>query len=195
MDLYALIGNLQTLGFFDVVLPFTLFFAVIYAVIMQFGIFTKEKTGSNTIPAIISICMAFFATAYTPYGMTFGPYLVELFGKAGTVMASMLVFIVLLGMTGIQFKDGGLGDLIKSKYIVGAILLISIIIYVTTGATGSGVNFSNIFSGTNSETVGTITLLALIGAVIWFVVKGDTPPKTGGSGSTTGDAAKGKDGS
>ena len=187
MDLYTLVGNLQALGFFDVVLPFTLFFAITYAVLVQFGIFQVKKSASDTtgldspaIPAVISICVAFFAVAYTPYGMAFGPYLAEIFGKAGTLMASMLVFIILLGMSGIGFDKGGLGDVIKNKYIIWSLLLIAVVIYLTTGATGSGVVYSNLFRGWNSETMGTMMLLALVGSAIWFVTK----TKGSGEGSS-----------
>ena len=189
-----LMGNLQALGFFDVVLPFTLFFAITYAVLVQFGIFQVKKNASDTtgldspaIPAVISVCVAFFAVAYTPYGMAFGPYLAEIFGKAGTLMASMLVFIILLGMSGVGFDEGGLGDVIKSKYIIWSMVLFAVAIYMTTGATGFGVNYNNLFRGWNSETMGTLMLLALVGSAIWFVVNPKGSGGNGGNNNSTKD--------
>ncbi len=196
-----LVGNLQALGFFDVVLPFTLFFAITYAVLVQFGVFAVKKkstdeTGlqSNAIPAVISICVAFFAVAYTPYGMAFGPYLAMMFGKAGTVMAAMLVLIILLGMSGVGFDKDIFGTGKGKSYIIWSLVIVSFIIYFTTGATGQGVIFSDIFRGFNSETVGTLMLLALVGFAIKSVVSdGEETGNGGGSAKTTAGSAEKND--
>jgi hypothetical protein len=179
MDLYTVVGNLQMLGFFDIILPFALFFAITYAILIQFGIFKKGdgKKGlkDNTIPAVIAVCVAFFAVAYTPYGMAFGPYLAEMFGKAGTVMATILIVIILLGLSGIEFGDDGTLPGLKdsNKYIITTMLLVAVIIYFTTGSFGAGFNLSNLFAGFNGETVATLFLLGLVGLVIYYVVKTD----------------------
>ena len=57
-----------------------------------------------------------------------------------------------------------------SLFFIILLIIISVIIYFTTGATGSGVIYSDLFRGFNSETVGTLTLLVLVGVAIHFVV-------------------------
>ncbi|MFH0868651.1 MAG: hypothetical protein V1839_00315 [archaeon] len=58
---------LQNFGFFRVVLPFLLIFALIYAILMKTGVLGKiTDPWMKTVPAIISMAIAFFVISSTP---------------------------------------------------------------------------------------------------------------------------------
>ncbi|MCK5062332.1 MAG: hypothetical protein KAR23_00235, partial [Candidatus Aenigmarchaeota archaeon] len=105
MNLYDLVGNLKDVGFYDILLPWALFFAMTYGILTTVGPFsTKKEEGKKsvdkTIPAIISMALAFFIIAYTPFGLTFGSYLAIMFGKGGTVLVGLLVILIFMSMAG-----------------------------------------------------------------------------------------------
>ncbi|MCK5062331.1 MAG: hypothetical protein KAR23_00230 [Candidatus Aenigmarchaeota archaeon] len=167
MDLYDLIGNMQDIGFYDILLPWALFFAIVYGLLMKVGPFE----GNKSIASIISMAIAFFAVAYTPFGMSFGTYLAEMFGKSGTILAGLLVLSLFLGMAGLKLPQGFGKD--DNKRTVNFLIIVAIIagvIYFTTG-------FDNIIdfgSPTIAEdTIVTILVILALAGGIYMMVKGD----------------------
>ncbi|MCK5594244.1 MAG: hypothetical protein KAI18_03310 [Candidatus Aenigmarchaeota archaeon] len=171
MDLYDLIGNLKDVGFYDILLPWALFFAMTYGLLTSVGPFsTKKEDGKEPtdqgIPAIISMAVAFFIIAYTPFGLSFGSYLAILFGKSGTVLVGLLVIVLFLGMAGIKMEDKPLED--NKTKIALALIVIVAIIYLGTGNLLSWINIS----GITEETISTLLMLAvIIGGVFWVTKK------------------------
>ncbi len=175
MDLYDLLGNLQEIGFYDLLLPWALFFAITYGVLTVSGPFSTKKKGNEqnkyvdkSIPAIISMAVAFFAVNYIPYDMLFGEYLARMFGMGGTVIAGLLIAIILLGMAGINTDDKQLFSDNNKKYIAIAFVVITAIIYF--GA-------SNITAAFNLPYVADDTMITLLviagiaGAIYWITKK------------------------
>ncbi|NOQ56019.1 MAG: hypothetical protein GQ477_04410 [Nanohaloarchaea archaeon] len=169
MDLYDLIGNLQDVGFYDILLPWALFFAMVYGLLTKFGPFNGQD--QKSIVSIISMVVAFFVVGFTPFGMSFGTYLAEMFGKSGTVLAGLLVASLFLGMAGMRLPDGFGKEEDKKKINFAIIVLLIVgVIYFTTG-------FDNIidFSSPNiaEETIVTLlVILALAGGIV-MMMKGD----------------------
>ncbi|NOQ56018.1 MAG: hypothetical protein GQ477_04405 [Nanohaloarchaea archaeon] len=175
MNLYDLIGNLKDVGFYDILLPWALFFAMTYGLLTSVGPFsTKKEEGKEPlptgIPAIISMAVAFFIIAYTPFGLTFGSYLAVMFGKSGTVLVGLLVAILFLGMAGINMHDGEDKNIIvkyKKEIAMGLVAIVAII-YMSTGNLFSWINIS----GISNETISTLILLTvIIGSVVWLIKK------------------------
>ena len=183
MDLYDLIGNLKDVGFYDILLPWALFFAIVYGLLTSVGPFsTKKEDGKEamdkSIPAIISMAVAFFAIAYTPFGMNFGLYLAEMFGKSGTVLAGLLVLSLFLGMAGIKLPEGfGSDDSKRTKNFLIIVAIIVAIIYFTTGFEIL-INFS---SPTFAEdTIVTFLVILALAGGIYMMIKGGNGDDTKG---------------
>ncbi|NOQ37906.1 hypothetical protein GQ472_03375 [archaeon] len=180
MNLYDLIGNLKDVGFYDILLPWALFFAIVYGLLTSVGPFsTKKEDGKEpmdkSIPAMISMAVAFFAIAYTPFGMNFGVYLAEMFGKSGTVLAGLLMLSLFLGMAGIKLPEGfGKDDNNRTRNFLIIVAIITAIIYFTTGF-GDLINFTSP-TFTEDTIVTLLVILALAGG-IYMMVKDDSGKK------------------
>lgn len=171
MNLYDLVGNLKDVGFYDILLPWALFFAMTYGILTTVGPFsTKKEEGKKsvdkTIPAIISMALAFFIIAYTPFGLTFGSYLAIMFGKGGTVLVGLLVILIFMSMAGIKMEDEGLKK--HKNKIAMALVAIVAVTYLSTGNILSWLNIP----GINEETATTLIMIAvMIGGVVWLMKK------------------------
>ncbi len=166
MDLYDLLGNLQEIGFYDLLLPWALFFAITYGVLIKAGPFSKDNV-DKSIPAIISMAIAFFAVNYIPYDMLFGEYLSEIFGKGGTIIAGLLVAIILLGLAGIELPMGFGKDNQKRNFAAVVLGLVAII-YFTTGLD----RFVTINTPTFAQdTLVTGGVILAVAGIIYFMLK------------------------
>ena len=168
MDLYDLIGNLRDVGFYDILLPWALFFAIVYGLLIKVGPFSGKE--NRHIVSIISMAVAFFAIAYTPFGMNFGLYLAEMFGKSGTILAALLVLSLFLGMAGIKLPEGFGGDEDKrTRNFLIIVAIITVIIYFTTGFE----ILLNFNSPTFAEdTIVTILVILALAGGIYMMLKG-----------------------
>ena len=174
-----LVAKLHEIGFYNIILPFTLFFAITFAVLKQFGIFKVSKVGS-TIPALISFSVALYATVYSPFGYSFGTWLSEMFGKTGTVLGGVLVFVILIGITGIDYPKNmmgmGKGAFKFQNVAVTVFLLISVIIFYSSGVDEVTGRFGMSF---NAETMLTIGLVMGMALVVYMVTGGQGKKKKG----------------
>jgi len=191
MNLYDLIGNLKDVGFYDILLPWALFFAIVYGLLTSVGPFSTKKGDDGkepmdkSIPAMISMAVAFFAIAYTPFGMNFGMYLAEMFGKSGTVLAGLLMISLFLGMAGIKLPEGfGSDDNKKTRNFLIIVAIITAIIYFTTGF-GDLINFTSP-TFTEDTIVTLLVILALAGG-IYMMVKGGKGDNPAGKGKKKGE--------
>ncbi|MBW6452064.1 MAG: hypothetical protein K0B02_05045 [DPANN group archaeon] len=163
MDLYSFMGNMQQLGVFDVLLPFLLFYAIFLGLLSKVDFLKGGTTGKGKLAEIVSLVLAFFVIAYTPFGMTFGLYLTQLFGGSSTIIVGILAMILIAGMLGLDVSALWAGaDPAKNKRTgFFVILIIAAIVWFIAGP-GMSVGF-----GIN-DTVMTLVLLAvIIGAVLY----------------------------
>ena len=174
MDLYDLIGNLQEVGFYDILLPWALFFAIVYGLLTKVGPFNGPE--QKSIVSIISMVVAFFVVGYTPFGATFGTYLAEVFGKSGTVLAGLLVASLFLGMAGMKLPDGFGKDEDKKKINFAIIVLLIVgVIYFTTGFD----NIINLSSPSIAEdTIVTLLVILAMAGGMYMMMKGDGGSKS-----------------
>ena len=116
------INSLEQIGFFSLILPFLLLFAVVFAILSKIKVF-EEKKGVNGIIAFVVALMAlqldFVSRFFT-----------EIFPRVGVGIAIILIIIIFLGMF---LPDEG-----WAKYtllgIVGVVLVV--ILIQTAGALG-----------------------------------------------------------
>lgn len=124
MGFEILIGNLRQIGFYDFLLPFILFMAIIYGLLKKY-----EPVGDETsVNATIAVAASFFIINYTPLGLFF----TQSFGMASMIIAGLLVLILFAGMVGINIADVFEGN--KTVSVI-ALLLIAVVIFL--GARGA----------------------------------------------------------
>lgn len=122
-----MMGNLHELGFFELLLPWMLFLAIIFALLRKSEVFGNEISVHAVIAAIVS----FFIINYTPVGMTLGTFFTTLFGIAAMIIAGLLVGILFLGMAGIKPEEL-LGKAKESKTALAVLLgLLAIAVFLT----------------------------------------------------------------
>lgn len=146
-----MISNLQNLGFYDFVLPFILFMAIIY------GLLQNKKTISEetSINGIIAIALSFFIT-YVARGF----FYTKVFGLFGVVMAAFLIIILFLAMFGLKPEEL-LGE---NKTTLAIILgVVAVIIFLSAGGTS--------FFRISNDTVSTIIMLLFVLLVLIFISK------------------------
>ena len=148
----VLVANLQMLGFFGFVLPFVLFFAIVYALLIR-----SKWIENNRIIGVISLVFAFFIVGYG--GAPFGTFLTQLFGAGAALLAGILVLVLMLAMTGAKFDD----VLGKSTGVSAIVVIIGIIVFASLlGILGVRVN---------DQTVATLVMIIVFGAVVWYIAK------------------------
>ena len=183
---FDFLGNLAQLGFFDIILPWTLFFAIVYGLLGKLKLFGDN---SDKINLVIAIVIAFFGVNYTTVGVNVGNFLTNLFGVGGLGLSVVLLIAILVPLLGGD-KLFGLLDLSKPKEAVPKIGLVLALIGI--GAyffTGGGKSLGSLgFSGISSELLTTIVVLAIMLGVIAFVFYNTNPTPSGGTSAPAGGA-------
>lgn len=131
---------LANFGFFRVVLPFLLIFALIYGVIIKTKVLGEEKMAKG-VAAIIAMSVAFFVIIYTPVVNA----LAVLIPQASFLLVVVLMLLMMLAMIFPQFFDYFKE---KPSWILGVIALVFIVIFlgITGYAVGDSVPWLNTFS-------------------------------------------------
>jgi hypothetical protein len=94
-------------GFFDVVVPLILVFAVFYGILTKTEVFGKPDDTTRPLYAIISFVAAFFVIASTDVVRM----IQEIIPSAAFLLIVVVLLLMLLGMFGISFNDVSLtGD-------------------------------------------------------------------------------------
>jgi hypothetical protein len=168
----GIVGNLASLGFYDFVLPWLLFFAIVLAILNK----AKILGENSRINSLISAVLAFFIVAFTPVGTSMGAYLVTIFGAGGMFIAALLVLVLLGGVLGF-----GITEFIKGKDdkphpwampLIGlALLLLAAWIFST--ATGTSIALT--LPGLDSATWTIIFVVVFVLLVIWYATGGKAP--------------------
>lgn len=173
---------LSTIGFFDVLLPFLLFYALIFALLERTRIFGVEKVkiGDRTeelprknLNAIISFALSFFAIASAQIvgvlHRSVGPILLLVFG---IVLFLMLISIMYEDKD--YMKMEGTGKTIFIAFIAIALVLI----FLASIQTDSGISWlewlwTYASQRTNAGHVGAVILLLIVAGLIAYL--GNTP--------------------
>jgi hypothetical protein len=172
---------LQTFGFFRVVLPFLLVFAVIYAILMKTGVLgDKDKGSTKTISAIVGLVFGFFFIAYTPVVNA----IAILLPQASFLLILVVLIMMVISLLGFKFEDT-FGK--PGAWMWGiAIIIILIFVAIAGFALGPSVPalywFSQLAAGTialdiPAETQAFLIALAIIigfiGVILYAVTKSD----------------------
>ncbi len=180
LDLTNIVGNLERLGFYDFVLPWLLFFAVILGVLNSSSVLGSDKKVNSIVAAVV----AFFIVNFTPVG-GISAYYSTIFGVGGMIAGVLVVLVILGGVLGFKPSDflalsqegaGKKPEKSPAAYAVVGILLVVFAYVAYAWAVGSTI--SGLTLGGDTWTL--IFILAFVLLVIWFATSGKQPEKPTG---------------
>ena len=170
---------LKDFGLFDVILPFLLIFAIVFAILEKTYILGKEKDGApkqnlNSIVALV-VSLLFISANKAVNLLT---------NALPNIALIMVIAVSFLMMLGVFWRDGEF-DFKKGEkhwYYIFSIGIFIALILVFLGAYehSSGTNLlsyllNSISGGIGQDTlVGIVALVAVIGVIVWVAKK----PKT-----------------
>ena len=161
---------LQEFGFFQVILPFLLIFAVIYGILIKTGIFGDDNK-AMAINGIIGFATAFYVINYTPVIESLSTLLPQ---AAYLLVVMMLLLMALAFFMGDKAK---LTEVFDNKWLGGLLVLVLVIIFlgIVDASTGLQIpvihSINNMFigqagisagAGLSQETINTIVAILLI---------------------------------
>lgn len=173
--LQSAIETLRKMGFFDIVLPFLLVFAVVFATLEKTKIFGEKKSGINSVIAFV-VALTVIATAN----------LVGIIQGFTQYIGILIIFIVVILMSVVlvlgkplsEFKgERGPGAI---KWLVVIIAIVGVIGAMLYGLFGEQVMpmFSQIFSVVSPADWSLIIFIIVIVAIVYLMTrapKGSAP--------------------
>lgn len=125
MDLPGLIINLERYGWFHIVFPFLLVYAIVFTILNQISLFEERKP----VKVIVAFVFAIFSVSFpiNAFGETIGDLMILLFPKVTAVTMGILSLYIIAAMLGVDLmsflgKDNENNNIIR--YILGAIGLL-----------------------------------------------------------------------
>ena len=114
MDFSSLLFDFENWGFYDFLIPFILFSAIIYGLLKKTHIFdTYDKTNNtyknSPVNLIISLVSSFFITAYTDAGTTLASYITDTSQTVSYIIIGTLTFLFLGALAGFDFTKFEIG--------------------------------------------------------------------------------------
>lgn len=129
----AVIQLLQDFGFFRVVLPFLLIFAVFYGILLKTKILGEpDEARTRTIASIIAFVVAFLVIAYTPVVDA----LATLLPQASFLLVVIMLFLMLLAFIVPKWET----NLAENPWWWGIAAIVLIIIFLIIVGTSVGEN-------------------------------------------------------
>jgi small-conductance mechanosensitive channel len=177
VDFREVIDSLVDVGFYSVILPFILVYAVVFAILEKSGIFKtsddSNKKQTKNVNSIIAFVFGLFAVAATQTVMWMQSFI--------TIMITFVIFILMvLILLGFIFgedymkllkDDNGLKKGI-SYTIAGIVLLIAVIVLmILTGAWDWFLDWLDDDLGGVGDTIVTVLIIAGILGVMYWVSK------------------------
>ena len=170
----GVIDFLGTLGIYDVVLPFLLVFAIIFAILEKTKVFGIEKIGDVTttrkqINAIVAFVIGFFVIASSQ--------LVEIVTKVSShVVVLLLLSVFFLLLVGSFMKEGEVELKDGWNRVFMVIMFVGILVIFANAIPYKDTNWLSFIMGFiahnyNSTFAGTIILLIIVIGTIYFIVK------------------------
>lgn len=178
------LGFLDTMGLFDVILPFLMIYVMVFALMERTKIFGTDKVGDDYVPkknlnAMFAFAVAFFtilsAKVVGTISRAIGPIMIFL--------VSIVLFLMLASV--FRKEEEGysetLSDGAKRALTVFIMVVIALIfmgsITNDKGQTWLDAGWNYITTATNSGHVGAGILLLLVVGLMWWIGKAPAEPK------------------
>lgn len=167
--------NLEAIGLTDVLLPFILIFAIIFAILETVKIFGPK--GKN-INMIVALCLGLLVVVpHVTGGYPPGADVVEIINNSipnvAAVVIALVMMMILIGIFGVRFNVAG-----KKLGGVVAVLALLIVIFIFGSSAGwfrfgwpSWLSFMN-----DSDTMMIIIVLIIFGLIVAFITHEEKEP-------------------
>lgn len=162
IDLVGFISWFESIGGFDVILPFLLIFAIVFAILDKTNLFGQNKRNINTI---ISIILAFFLIMQRDVVFL----LQEFLPRVSMLIITLIMILIVIGTFGF-----GIGENWKG---LSAIIGIVGVLWAYGASVGWNVPALDYFT---DQDVAVLLIIGIFLLVIWFIVK--EPETTPGDG-------------
>lgn len=173
----AVIDNLISIGVYQVVLPFLLVYAIIFAILQKSKIFeggSSTAENAKSVNAVVAFVFGLFVVA----SIQVVQLIQSLIINAVLILIFLLCVVILLGfLFGDGYKEIFENKIVKWTFFIGIfIVVLGIFLYLI----GAWDWFFDLFDSFDSSgTFNTILVFALIGGVLYFITKGDSKSNTG----------------
>jgi len=171
---------LRKFGFFNIILPFLLVFAIVFGILEKSKLFGTEKIDNKDYPkrninSVVAFCVAFFVVAASNITGVIQATVPQVALFLLIIIAFLLLFGSLMGHATLE-KGGGILDLwaiapgISKIFIVAIFIAMLAILLGAFGALDSVIYYiSNNIGGTF---ITVIIFFVLVIFAMWFVAKG-----------------------
>jgi hypothetical protein len=167
------------LGIYDVILPFLLVFAIVYAILDKTRVLGSEKVGSETYPrksinAVVALSIGFFTVASAQLVQV----ITQVSSQVVILLLVLVLFMALIG-TFIEQTDKGI-SLPKGIWQNGfmVVVLIAIVMILLNALDWLQPGYEFLRDHWSNELVASVILLLSVIGIIGFVTKSPGEKKT-----------------
>lgn len=168
----GMIGFLNKLGVYDVILPFLLVFTIIFAILEKTKIFgTENGVTKKNINAMIAFVIAFLVIAST-----------KLVGVINEVMANVVLLIILgvcfLLLVAVFFGDKEFNSMKELPFLTQALIYVMVIglVVIFLNALGWLQSIFDLFNNINADWAASLIFIIII--IVFIVWITHTPEKS-----------------
>ena len=163
-ELGRFIEGLESWGIADVLLPFILVFAIVYAILDKTKIFGAEKKNINMIIALVvglSVVIPHVVDSYPP-GADVVDLINTILPQVSLVIITFVMIMVLVGIFG--------GEWIGKSISGWMALLSAIIVFVIFGSSvGWWDEWNWFYNFFGDDAVSVVVMLLVFGLIIWYI--------------------------
>lgn len=161
---------LDSWGLTDVLLPFLLFFTIIFAILQKTKILGEDKKNFNVVIALVMSLTVVIPHSTGSYPMNYDPIniLNAFIPGISILIVAVIMLFILIGLWGGEATWVG-----GSPSAMIAILAVVAVVWIFGAAARwwDGWNWFNRFFG--SDTVSLIIIILVFGVIIWFITKSE----------------------
>ncbi len=174
VDFRAIIENLDKIGFYDIILPFLLVYAVVFAILQKSKIFeggSSDKKLSSNVNAIVALVFGLFVVgAYNVITVIQAVII-----KTVLIIIFILCVLIVLGFIfGDKYTELFADKKVKAILAIVIFLTVFIILLHILGFWEWLSDWWNDLSFGGDETVSTVIALLVIGGILYWITKGSS---------------------
>lgn len=185
VDFQRAIYYLEMWGLTDVILPFMLIFAIVFATLAKAKVFGSESRKFNLVVGLaISLLVVIpHVTNRYPPGKDVVTIINTAIPQVSAVAVAIIMFLVLIGIFGAE--TSWWGGLVSGVVVIGALVSV---VYIF----GNAIGWFNIMPSWLSDpsTQALVVIVLVFGLIVWFVTAEPGKPGVGGLLEKIGNAFK-----
>lgn len=177
---------LDTIGIFNVVLPFLMIYVMMFALLERTKIFGVEKVDyeGKTLEVTRKNLNAIFAFAVAFFAILSSQVVSAIQRSIGPIMVLLVIIVLFILLVSIFKKDDGQHEFSKMQigiFIIIIFVSIALILFnaiQSDGQTWLEIAWDFVSANTNSGFVGAIVLLLIAAGLIYWIGRTPTPAKS-----------------